>query len=94
MGKYRKSDIVDKLSGKLDMTKRETDRFIDELFNEITEIMKNEDSVVIAGFGRFEGVRRDALQRKCLKGEGIMDIPERVAPVFRPSLELKKHVNM
>ncbi len=93
MTTLKKADLVEKLSARLDMTKRETDRFIDILFEEIAEVMKEEGEINFPGFGKFEGVRRKERMRNDINNKTVVKVPSVVVPVFRPSKILRIYVS-
>lgn len=90
MATYKKVYLVEKMSSKLDMTKRETERFIDILFQEIADVMREGESISIPGFGKFEGATRQATRRT--SDDPDKEIPEKIYPVFRASSILKIYV--
>lgn len=91
-----KSDLVERLSERTDLSKRKAKRTLNEILDIITESLTNgEDGqkVTIHGFGTF-----DTSHRKARKGVDPQDhdkeitIPARTVPKFRPGSRLKETV--
>jgi len=91
-----KSDVVEKLADRADMSKRKAKDTLDDLLDIITESLtsgENGRKVTIHGFGTF-----DISHRKARKGVDPQDhdkeitIPARTVPKFRPGSQLKESV--
>lgn len=88
-----KSDIIDALSAKLRITKKEAAAAIEAVFGEnggiIPSALSKGDNVSLAGFGVFELKKRQSRSARNPKtGETIL-LPERFTPAFRPAKNLK-----
>ena len=91
-----KSELVQSLASKTDMTKADAQRAVDALFNAkdgiLTQALKKGDKVQITGFGTFETRKRKARTgRNPRTGEEIKIGPT-VSPSFRPGKALKDAV--
>lgn len=91
-----KSELVQSLASKTDMTKADAQRAVDALFNAkdgiITSAMKKGDRVQITGFGTFETRKRKARTgRNPRTGEEIKIGPT-TSPSFRAGKALKDAV--
>jgi DNA-binding protein HU-beta len=91
-----KSELVQSLASKTDMTKADAQRAIDALFNTkdgiLTSTLKKGDRVQITGFGTFETRKRKARTgRNPRTGEEIKIGPT-TSPSFRPGKALKDAV--
>ena len=91
-----KSELVQSLASKTDMTKADAQRTIDALFNAkdgiLTQTLQDGDRVQITGFGTFETRQRKARTgRNPRTGEEIKIGPT-VSPSFRPGKALKDAV--
>lgn len=91
-----KSELVQNLSNKTDMTKADAQRAVDALFNTddgiITRALKRGDRVQITGFGTFETRERKARTgRNPRTGEEIRIGPT-TSPSFRAGKALKDAV--
>ena len=91
-----KSELVQSLASKTDMTKADAQRAIDALFNAkdgiLTQTLQDGDRVQITGFGTFETRQRKARTgRNPRTGEEIKIGPT-VSPSFRPGKALQDAV--
>ncbi|HUG39701.1 MAG TPA: HU family DNA-binding protein [Longimicrobiales bacterium] len=88
-----KSELVQSLASKTDMTKADAQRAIDALFNPkdgiVTRALKKGERIQITGFGTFETRQRKARTgRNPRTGKEIKIGPTR-SPSFRPGKALK-----
>ena len=89
-----KSDLVDAVAGRADMSKAEAGRAVDAVLGSVGDALGNGDSVSLVGFGTFS-VRHRAAR------EGInpqnpsqkIHIPAANVPVFKAGKALKASVN-
>ena len=87
-----KSDLVDSVAAKAGMTKKDSARAVDAVFDTIKEQLKTGDKVQLVGFGSFEVKQRVARVGRNPKTMDEIRIPARRVPVFRPGKELKESV--
>lgn len=96
-----KTDLVDLVAEKTDLTKKDTGKVINTTIEEIMNYLSeeaqkgedNRDNVQLIGFGTFEAKDRKARKgRNPQTGEEI-SIPERTVPVFRAGKTFKENVN-
>jgi len=74
------------------MTKKDSTRAVDAVFDTIKEQLKAGDKVQLVGFGSFEVKQREARVGRNPKTMDEIRIPARRVPVFRPGKELKESV--
>jgi DNA-binding protein HU-beta len=74
------------------MTKKDSARAVDAVFDTIKEQLKAGDKVQLVGFGSFEVKQREARVGRNPKTMDEIRIPARRVPVFRPGKELKESV--
>lgn len=87
-----KSDLIEEVA-KVVKTKKEAQEAVDSVFAVITQALKKEDAVAIAGFGTFKVSKRAARKgRNPQTGEEI-DIKASNVPKFVPGKALKTAVN-
>ena len=86
------SDLVDSVAAKAGMTKKDSARAVDAVFDTIKEQLKAGDKVQLVGFGSFEVKQREARVGRNPKTMDEIRIPARRVPVFRPGKELKESV--
>jgi DNA-binding protein HU-beta len=87
-----KAQLVEHISGTVDMSKAGVQRVLDELFNTVGNVVKEGDDVNIAGFGTFTAKMRGArMGRNPQTGQQI-EIPAKRAFAFKPGKPLKDKV--
>ena len=86
-----KSDLINEAT-KVVSTKKEAQAAVDCVLSNITEALRNKETVQIAGFGSFKVSKREARKgRNPQTGEEI-DIEARMVPKFVPGKALKNAV--
>lgn len=88
-----KSELVQSLASKTDMTKAEAQRAVDALFNTkdgiMTRALKKGDRIQITGFGTFETRKRKARTGRNPRTGKEIKIGPTTTPSFRPGKALK-----
>ncbi|WP_321998982.1 HU family DNA-binding protein, partial [Priestia megaterium] len=75
---------------KSELTKQDTKKAVDALFETISNTLANEEKIQLIGFGTFEVRERAARTgRNPQTGEEMM-IPASKVPAFKPGKELKE----
>ncbi len=86
-----KSDLINEVA-KVVSSKKEAQAAVDCILSNITEALRNKETVQISGFGSFKVSKREARKgRHPLTGEEI-DIQARMVPKFVPGGALKDAV--
>ncbi|MFQ5601998.1 MAG: HU family DNA-binding protein [bacterium] len=88
-----KGDIIDIVAEGTGLTKLETAAVVDGVLATIGYALQSGDSVTLRGFGSFRTVHRNERISRNPKTGKMMHVPERRAPVFKASIDLKKLVN-
>lgn len=89
-----KRDLVDALASRAKLPRAAALRTIDDVFGCLTECMKADDSITIAGFGTFTKKRRSArTARNPATGE-LMEIAPSTNVSFRASPVLRRIVDI
>lgn len=88
-----KGDIINIVAEGTGLTKMETSAVVDGFLATIGYALQTGGTVTIRGFGSFRTVHRNERISRNPKTGKVMHVPERTAPVFRASLDLKKLVN-
>ena len=84
-----KAEIVEQISEKLGMTKKDIARVVDLFFEIVKQGMKKDEHIELRGFGTFEVKTREEREARNPKtGESVV-VPKRRVPYFRPGKELK-----
>jgi integration host factor subunit alpha len=91
--KMTKADIVETIYEKVGLSKRESARIVDMIFDIIKGKLENGENVKISGFGSFAVRDKKARRgRNPQTGEEITIAARRVLS-FKPSNVLRKHIN-
>lgn len=87
-----KAELIEKVAGKTNLTKKEVTATVDALFEVIQETLANGEKVQVIGFGNFEVRERAARKgRNPQTGEEIQIEASKV-PAFKPGKALKDAV--
>lgn len=87
-----KAELVASVAEKTDLTKKEAEKVVTEVFASIEEALANGDRVQLVGFGTFEVKERAArVGRNPRTGEQI-EIEATKVPVFKAGKALKEAV--
>ncbi len=88
-----KSELIDRITEKLAMRKKDVAPVVDEVFNSIEDALAGGDKCTFVGFGVFEVRERAAREgRNPQDPSQVVHIPAKKVPVFRPGKELKDAV--
>ncbi len=89
----KKSDLVEAVAKQTGLTKADSTRALDAVFDVITAALKKGERVPIAGFGTFNVTKRKAREgRNPQTGEKVK-ISARKAVTFKAGTALKEVVN-
>lgn len=87
-----KAELIEKVAGKTNLTKKEVATTVDALFEVIQETLASGEKVQVIGFGNFEVRERAARKgRNPQTGEEIQIEASKV-PAFKPGKALKDAV--
>lgn len=92
MAHINKDALVDYISAKTDMSKREVEAVIDMLTEKIQDEIKNGSKVTLTGFGTFRISRRKAREGINPQTKERITIPEMSVPKFTAGKTLKEAV--
>lgn len=89
----RKDDFITKIAEKNDMTKKKTKEVFDSIFDELADVLDDDDKLTVRNFGTFKVSHRSARKgRNPQTGEEIQ-IPARKVAKFKASKSLKEYLN-
>ncbi|MBD1382427.1 HU family DNA-binding protein [Metabacillus arenae] len=87
-----KTELVNAVAEKAEISKKDTTKVVDVLFETISNTLANEEKIQLIGFGTFEVRERTARTgRNPQTGEEIQIAASKV-PAFKPGKELKEAV--
>ena len=88
-----KADFINHLATKLNMTKTEADNVFVTVFETLTEVLTDQDKMMVPGFGTFSTkVREERASRNPSTGKEMV-IPRSVVANFKPAPQLKEKLN-
>lgn len=90
--KINKGMLVETLAGKLDMSKRDVERVVEAVIDEITAQLQRGNEVALTGFGLFSVSKRAARQGVNPKTGEKIQIAATTVPKFKAGKALKDAV--
>jgi integration host factor subunit beta len=88
-----KADLVEEVVRVADLSRKESEAIVETIFESIIGALQGGDRIEIRGFGSFRTrQRRGRIGRNPRTGAKV-EVPPKRIPFFKPSKELKDHVN-
>jgi DNA-binding protein HU-beta len=87
-----KDQLIEAVAGKVGVSKKQGEEFMQALLDEITKALQKNDKVVLTGFGAFVISNRKARAGVNPKTGAKIQIPAMKAPKFRAGKALKEAV--
>ncbi len=88
-----KTDLIAAVAEKTELTKKDSEKAVNAVFESIAESLEKEEKVVIVGFGTFEVRQRAERMGRNPSTKEVIKIPASKAPAFRAGKNLKDRVN-
>jgi len=88
-----KSELIDAVASKTDLSKADAGRALDAIVESITETLSKGDKVTLIGFGTFGVSERSARTGRNPQTGDPIDIPAAKVPKFTAGKKLKDVVN-
>jgi integration host factor subunit beta len=88
-----KSDLIEMLAKKYNITLKKSERIVNQVFSEMTSALKNGDKIEIRGFGSFVVKEYKAYKGRNPKTGESIEVKEKKLPFFKVGRELKKRVD-
>jgi DNA-binding protein HU-beta len=88
-----KSELIDAVSGKTELTKSQAAGAVDGVIAAVTEALKSGDQVTVVGFGTFLVRRREARAGRNPRTGETIQIKASNVPAFKAGKALKDAVN-
>ena len=88
-----KSDLVDAVASRADMSKAEAGRAVDAVLGSVGDALGNGDSVALVGFGTFSVRHRAARMGRNPQTGATIKIPAKKVVKFKAGAELSSTVN-
>jgi len=87
-----KAELVNEVSGKTGLTKKETQNVVDALINTVGDTLSKGEKITLVGFGTFQVVNRTARRGVNPQTRATIQIPAKKVPKFVPGKTLKEKV--
>lgn len=88
-----KSELIDEIAAKADLTKKEIDAVLTATIHTIMETVSAGDKVTLVGFGTFEPRKRAAREGRNPQTGKTIHIPETIVPAFSAGKQFKQMVD-
>jgi len=88
-----KSDLVNVVTEKSNLTKKKVETVVNCIFDTMFEALVNGDRIEVRGFGSWYVKHYKAYTGRNPKTGSSVDVPEKKLPFFKVGKELKKRVD-
>src|ERR1700680_1854371 len=88
-----KADLVDEVTRVTELPRKESEAVVETIFESIISALQSDDKIEIRGFGSFRTRQRRGRTGRNPKTGAKVEVPPKKIPFFKPSKELKDHVN-
>ncbi|MGQ9896866.1 MAG: integration host factor subunit beta [Acidobacteriota bacterium] len=88
-----KADLVEVVARAADLTKKDAEVVVEEVFASIIECLNDGEKIELRGFGSFRIRQRNSRRGRNPKTGDTVDIPAKAVPYFKPGKELRELVN-
>ena len=88
-----KADLVEEVVRVTELPRKESETVVETIFESIIGALQSGDRIEIRGFGSFRTRQRRGRTGRNPKTGAKVEVPPQKIPFFKPSKELKDHVN-
>ncbi|MGA3294625.1 MAG: HU family DNA-binding protein [Candidatus Acidiferrales bacterium] len=88
-----KADLVEEVTRVTELPRKESEAVVETIFESIIAALQTDDKIEIRGFGSFRTRQRRGRTGRNPKTGAKVEVPPKRIPYFKPSKELKDHVN-
>src|SRR6202451_1002485 len=88
-----KADLVEEVVRLTELPRKESEAVVETIFESIIGALQGGDRIEIRGFGSFRTRQRRGRTGRNPKTGAKVEVPPKKIPFFKPSTELKDHVN-
>jgi integration host factor subunit beta len=88
-----KADLVEEVAKATDMTKKDSEKLVEIVFDSIIESLKSGDKIELRGFGSFRVRQRGSRKGRNPKTGEPVSVPAKRVAYFKPGKELKDLIN-
>ena len=93
MATVTKKDLVEIVADETGLTQLDAKVVIEEFLDTIAEVLEEENSIEIRGFGSFYTKVRKARPARNIRTGEVVPLKKRVVPLFRFSADLRQRVD-
>lgn len=90
--RVNKADLIEQLSQKIQMSKAQSEDFLNATLEIIQKAVSSGEEVKLVGFGTFDQSHRKSRTGRNPKTGSLMTIPASQVPRFRPGKDFKERV--
>ena len=87
-----KAELIEEVSGKTGLTKKETGNVIDAITNTVKETLSKGERITLVDFGTFQVRQRKAREGRNPQTGEKLEIPAKEVPKFRAGKNLREAV--
>ncbi len=87
-----KSELISVVAEKAGMTKKDTEKVVNAVFESVTDALTKGEKVQLIGFGTFDLRTRKAREGRNPATGDVIQIPQATVPVFKAGKALKESV--
>ena len=88
-----KSELIEQLAKKAQITKKQADQVINLIFESMTESLMEGDRIEIRGFGSLANKPYGAYQGRNPRTGKVIHVPNKRLPFFKVGKELRERIN-
>ena len=88
-----KTELINEIATKAEMTKKDTDSFVNAFMDVVTKSLMNGEKVTLSGFGTFDITQRKEREGRNPQTGEALTIPASKTPKFKAGKILKNAVN-
>ena len=92
-GGMTKAELVEEVSGKTGLPKKQAEIVVNTVFESIVETLKTGEKIELRGFGSFRIRKRGSRVGRNPKTGDKVEVPPKRIPYFKPGKELKELLN-
>ena len=92
-GGMTKAELVEEVSGKTGLPKKQAEIVVNTVFESIVETLKTGEKIELRGFGSFRIRQRDSRMGRNPKTGEKVEVPAKRIPYFKPGKELRELLN-
>ena len=92
-GGMTKAELVEEVSGKTGLPKKQAEIVVNTVFESIVETLKTGEKIELRGFGSFRIRHRNSRKGRNPKTGDSVSVPEKRVPFFKVGKRLRELVN-